>query len=505
MALQMVVVLYNRMRTHQPQKLIMVMTPYKAQCDLLVRYLPQSRQRGEQPCEDPMRTVPLDPLLRVCTTDSSQGSEADIVIISTVRSNGNKEIGFVSDQFRANVLLSRAKEFMFIICDDATLRGNQPWTQILDSVPALPVEDPVYILASQVAPPKTAESIHEVSRRCREQSKKRTAENPLPDFVSRWFISPQLPQTPHVDEKLTHWFQNRRQELEGGVKEISIEWQEFGLVSTATEKTLLSMNFFVALWNGGEFDHQDMLHLQETIESNCADISIAQATSLHNGVLIDYLYSQLGRITRHLTKITKDYESGIDVFKLAAIYNYTPLGLLALMLNKRFGDELKPFALQQLAKSGASGDFEISPRDQDQLRQAIKIEHVKPVGKNLRTARSIADRFENDLASFLQVHGVRIARKKDLKKCGFHCTPDILCLDNVFINGRRVTWLDAKPFFGSTCCEHRMHSMRAQVTRYNRQFEFGALVFQCGYSENMRTTDMMCLNGQLIERGKTIV
>jgi superfamily I DNA and/or RNA helicase len=48
----------------------------------------------------------------VATVDSSQGSEADLVIVSFVRSKGSTQkdsIGFLSDDRRLNVALTRAR------------------------------------------------------------------------------------------------------------------------------------------------------------------------------------------------------------------------------------------------------------------------------------------------------------------------------------------------------------------------------------------------------------
>ncbi|MDQ1835480.1 AAA domain-containing protein [Massilia scottii] len=69
----------------------------------------------------------------VGTVDSFQGSEADIVLISLVRNNpraGRSALGFLQDPRRMNVLLSRAKYQMVIVCSRQFLaeavRGVNP-------------------------------------------------------------------------------------------------------------------------------------------------------------------------------------------------------------------------------------------------------------------------------------------------------------------------------------------------------------------------------------------
>lgn len=47
--------------------------------------------------------------VNVSSVDGFQGSEADVIIISTVRSNAKGSIGFLSNLQRANVALTRAR------------------------------------------------------------------------------------------------------------------------------------------------------------------------------------------------------------------------------------------------------------------------------------------------------------------------------------------------------------------------------------------------------------
>ena len=50
----------------------------------------------------------------IATVDSYQGSEKDIIIFSTVRSNNRNEIGFLEIQNRLNVAITRSKIGLYI-------------------------------------------------------------------------------------------------------------------------------------------------------------------------------------------------------------------------------------------------------------------------------------------------------------------------------------------------------------------------------------------------------
>jgi len=54
--------------------------------------------------------------VKVNSVDGFQGSEEDIIIFSTVRSNGNGSIGFLSNLQRTNVALTRARYPPIVKC-----------------------------------------------------------------------------------------------------------------------------------------------------------------------------------------------------------------------------------------------------------------------------------------------------------------------------------------------------------------------------------------------------
>jgi len=102
---------------------ITVLTPYTKQVSEL-----KSRVSGEA---------------EVFTIDSFQGRESDIIIFSTVRCNVERDIGFVGDERRLNVMWTRAKLALVIVGDGATLTESSGlWKRALDScVPVTLPED----------------------------------------------------------------------------------------------------------------------------------------------------------------------------------------------------------------------------------------------------------------------------------------------------------------------------------------------------------------------------
>jgi superfamily I DNA and/or RNA helicase len=66
------------------------------------------------------------------TVDSFQGQEKDIIIVSTVRSNKRKDIGFMKDERRINVALTRSRHLLIVVGHGDTIGSNETWNKYLD-------------------------------------------------------------------------------------------------------------------------------------------------------------------------------------------------------------------------------------------------------------------------------------------------------------------------------------------------------------------------------------
>merc|ERR1712087_919419 len=97
-----------------------IITPYAAQARLLRTYLGLTEKSN--------RNVPQP---EVSSVDGFQGREKELIFISTVRANAQGRVGFMGDQRRLNVMLTRARRGMVVVGDFKTLsadkEGWRPW------------------------------------------------------------------------------------------------------------------------------------------------------------------------------------------------------------------------------------------------------------------------------------------------------------------------------------------------------------------------------------------
>ena len=73
------------------------------------------------------------PNFRIVTVDAAQGSEADVILLSCVRCNRQRNIGFIKDKNRLCVALSRARERLIVVGSRTTLAVDPVWRAVMAS------------------------------------------------------------------------------------------------------------------------------------------------------------------------------------------------------------------------------------------------------------------------------------------------------------------------------------------------------------------------------------
>lgn len=94
---------------------VAVVTPYAGQRMEIVNAL--NKRLGRK----------LASRVKVGTVDGVQGNEADLVVLSTVRTGDEGSIGFLNNPRRTNVAISRARFGLALVCDPRALLEDPFW------------------------------------------------------------------------------------------------------------------------------------------------------------------------------------------------------------------------------------------------------------------------------------------------------------------------------------------------------------------------------------------
>lgn len=78
----------------------------------------------------PLQKKQLIQALRLATVDNFQGEEAKVIVVSLVRSNQQRKVGFLRTENRINVLLSRAQHGMYLIGNTDTYIHVPMWSDV---------------------------------------------------------------------------------------------------------------------------------------------------------------------------------------------------------------------------------------------------------------------------------------------------------------------------------------------------------------------------------------
>lgn len=100
-----------------------IIAPYKAQVHVL----------RQQLADSPMLSSYIQ-YIEINTVDGFQGQERDVIYMSLTRSNAKGEIGFLGDERRMNVAMTRARKKLVMVGDSATLGKNKFFSSMLDYI-----------------------------------------------------------------------------------------------------------------------------------------------------------------------------------------------------------------------------------------------------------------------------------------------------------------------------------------------------------------------------------
>ena len=110
-----------------------VIAPYAAQVRRLRELWSSSPAYASAPSDEPGWGVDAEARaereLEVHSVDGFQGREKEVIVLCTVRGNSGGSLGFVADDRRLNVAVTRAKRGLVVLGNRATLSSDKTWRE----------------------------------------------------------------------------------------------------------------------------------------------------------------------------------------------------------------------------------------------------------------------------------------------------------------------------------------------------------------------------------------
>jgi hypothetical protein len=189
------------------------------------------------------------------------------------------------------------------------------------------------------------------------------------------------------------------------------------------------------------------------------------------------------KVAQQAPHLAQLYGSGQSIVELSAKFDLPPVSLFRAIISAR--DNLSKIEL----KRAMSEESDLDERDRLELARAREADMITTDQRPGQLAN--ADLFEAEIEKYLRSNGIRFKRQDELTQEQTHffqapfSTPDFLLVDEVFINGHQVRWIDAKNYYGSSDVIMQVQSMKKQANRYVGYWGPGAMVFALGYCSEL--------------------
>lgn len=186
--------------------------------------------------------------------------------------------------------------------------------------------------------------------------------------------------------------------------------------------------------------------------------------------------------------LISDYDSGIDLEQLVIKYDGSPLNLLRLIFQSKYHKKLTKI----INKTNL-----LSSRDKTQLDWAINHDVYALINQDEILTKS--NDFEDKIKLVLDNLGIRyktqseLAKEQMIESNKVTNTPDFLILDEFFINGFKINWIDAKNFYGCGT-KFMVKKIKSQTIKYINKWGSGSVIFNLGFNSELEIESILMID-----------
>lgn len=200
------------------------------------------------------------------------------------------------------------------------------------------------------------------------------------------------------------------------------------------------------------------------------------------------------KLVNQSSNILDDYNKGTSIVELAKKYDHPPLNIFRVILKMKGYNKKK-------VKHLLRNPDKLEKRDYDQFKLAIENDIFTPIIQ--KDQKKEADEFEKDVGKWLDKHKVKYKTQEDLakeqiKEIGYAVnTPDFLILSDLYVNGIKINWIDAKNFYGANTFNIKL-KIKKQIKKYINKWTTGSIIFSQGFSEKLKFKDTVLVDYRVL-------
>lgn len=215
-------------------------------------------------------------------------------------------------------------------------------------------------------------------------------------------------------------------------------------------------------------------------------VPVDAGLSVRNIIIKEKVIHSRQRIVDSIDLIVADYEAGMSILNISVKYDYPPLMLLREILFEIGYDKAQ---LREVFLNKEDPRDLLEGRHLEEYKQALRYDAESAFNQQL-IAELAADN-ENAFVDWIKAQGIGLRTQDELvqEQVAKHgralLTPDILFVDEVYINGERVHWIDYKDYVG-TKVRFLFDSNSKQAAKYNDHWGPGALCYRHSFIQGLK-------------------
>ena len=221
-------------------------------------------------------------------------------------------------------------------------------------------------------------------------------------------------------------------------------------------------------------------------------LPIENVMAIRNAFIRRMVIKRHGMLKQNIVKLYKEFKTNPSIIALSNKYSFTPMNIIRLFfaLNDYSKEDIKKI-LREPEKFPLN---KIVPLEQ--INIAKELDLVSNIDRTIES--KLAEEYEIDIGKFLTKYNVKYKTQDDLsaeqtKKFGKPInTPDFLILSDLYINDKKINWIDAKRFYGD-CSKFTKTKIEKQIEKYVSKWGYGLLMFKYGFHENLEIKDALLL------------